>query len=89
MKLSKTILLATMLTMASLAHAVDIKIASLAPNQSAWMQDMRAAGKQIEQRTNGRVKLRFYGGGTQGTQVRSGFRLGGPVRHEEPLLGDR
>ena len=68
MKLSKTILLATMMTMASLAYAVDIKIASLAPNQSAWMQDMRAAGKEIEQRTDGRVKLRFYGGGTQGTE---------------------
>ena len=50
------------------AHAVDIKIATLAPNQSAWMQDMRAAGKEIEQRTDGRVKLRFYGGGTQGTE---------------------
>ena len=50
------------------AHAVDIKIATLAPNQSAWMQDMRAAGKEIEQRTDGRVKLKFYGGGTQGTE---------------------
>ncbi len=50
------------------AYAVDIKIATLAPNQSQWMQDMRAAGKAIEQRTDGRVKLRFYGGGTQGTE---------------------
>ncbi len=50
------------------AYAVDIKIATLAPNQSQWMQDMRAAGKEIEQRTDGRVKLRFYGGGTQGTE---------------------
>ncbi|MDH3440185.1 MAG: TRAP transporter substrate-binding protein DctP [Gammaproteobacteria bacterium] len=50
------------------AYAVDIKIATLAPNQSAWMQDMRAAGKEIEQRTDGRVKLKFYGGGTQGSE---------------------
>lgn len=50
------------------AHAVDIKIATLAPNQSQWMQDMRAAGKAIEQRTDGRVKFRFYGGGTQGSE---------------------
>lgn len=49
------------------AHAVDIKIATLVPNQSQWMQDMRAAGKEIESRTDGRVKLKFYGGGTQGT----------------------
>jgi TRAP-type C4-dicarboxylate transport system substrate-binding protein len=32
------------------------------------MQDMRAAGKVIEERTAGRVKLKFYGGGTQGTE---------------------
>jgi TRAP-type C4-dicarboxylate transport system substrate-binding protein len=50
------------------AHAVDIKIATLVPNQSQWMQDMRAAGKVIEERTAGRVKLKFYGGGTQGTE---------------------
>lgn len=53
---------------APVAHAVDIKIATLVPNQSQWMQDMRAAGKVIEERTEGRVKLKFYGGGTQGTE---------------------
>ena len=56
------------LIIASTASAVDIKIATLAPNQSQWIQDMRAAGKEIESRTEGRVKLRFYGGGTQGTE---------------------
>jgi len=50
------------------AYAVDIKIATLVPNQSQWMQDMRAAGKVIEARTDGRVRLKFYGGGTQGTE---------------------
>ena len=40
---------------ASVAHAVDIKIATLVPNQSQWMQDMRAAGKVIEERTEGHV----------------------------------
>jgi TRAP-type C4-dicarboxylate transport system substrate-binding protein len=52
----------------SLANAVEIKIATLVPNQSQWMQDMRAAGKLIEERTEGRVKLKFYGGGTQGNE---------------------
>jgi len=71
MRLSK--LLATTLLLAtcfhwSVANAVDIKIATLVPNQSQWMQDMRAAGKVIEERTEGRVKLKFYGGGTQGTE---------------------
>ena len=61
-------LLLGLMMVAPVANAVDIKIATLAPNQSQWMQDMRAAGKEIEQRTDGRVKLRFYGGGTQGTE---------------------
>ena len=57
-----------LVAMAPAAMAVDIKIATLVPNQSQWMQDMRAAGKVIETRTDGRVKLKFYGGGTQGTE---------------------
>jgi TRAP-type C4-dicarboxylate transport system substrate-binding protein len=71
MRLVKTTLLALVCLagmQANLAHAVDIKIATLVPNQSQWMQDMRAAGKLIEERTEGRVKFRFYGGGTQGTE---------------------
>jgi TRAP-type C4-dicarboxylate transport system substrate-binding protein len=68
--LKKTI--ATLLLAAGLyvpaANAVDIKIATLVPNQSQWMQDMRAAGKVIEEKTAGRVKLKFYGGGTQGSE---------------------
>jgi len=68
-------LVAVVTTMAILAmlpgsktEAADLKIATLLPNQSQWMQDMRAAGKTIEQRTDGRVRLKFYGGGTQGTE---------------------
>ncbi len=48
------------------AYATDIKIATIAPNQSTWMIDMRAAGKSIKERTDGRVNLKFYGGGVQG-----------------------
>ena len=48
------------------AYATDIKIATIAPNQSSWMIDMRAAGKTIKERTDGRVNLKFYGGGVQG-----------------------
>ena len=71
MRLSKllttTVLLAACFHL-SAANAVEIKIATLVPNQSQWMQDMRAAGKVVEERTAGRVKLKFYGGGTQGTE---------------------
>lgn len=46
--------------------AYDIKIATVAPEGSAWMQDMRAAAKEVGSRTGGRLSLRFYGGGIQG-----------------------
>lgn len=49
------------------AFATDIKIATIVPNQSAWMKEMRAAGDTIRERTDGRVNLKFYGGGVQGT----------------------
>ena len=65
-----TALLAGLCLMSAAASAADIKIATMVPENSAWMQDMRAAGKVIEQRTEGRVKLKFYGGGTQGSEDR-------------------
>ena len=52
------------------AAATDLKIATMVPENSQWMKDMRAAGKVIEQRTDGRVKFKFYGGGTQGSEDR-------------------
>lgn len=71
MTIAKT--MATLLILAAglnvpAANAIDIKIATLVPNQSQWMQDMRAAGKLIGERTEGRVRLKFYGGGTQGNE---------------------
>ena len=55
-----------------------LKIATIAPEGSAWMKDMRAGAKVIEERTEGRVKLKFYGGGIQGNdrQVRRKMRTG-------------
>lgn len=51
----------------SLLHAADLKIATVAPEGSSWMKDLRAAGLQIRERTSGRVNLKFYGGGIQGS----------------------
>jgi len=71
MRFSRILSITAMLALcfaAAVTNAAEIKIATLVPNQSQWMQDMRAAGKVIEERTAGRVKLKFYGGGTQGTE---------------------
>ena len=51
----------------ALLHATDLKIATVAPEGSSWMKDLRAAGLQIRDRTAGRVNLKFYGGGIQGS----------------------
>ncbi len=55
-----------------------LKIATIAPEGSSWMKDMRAGAKAIKERTGGRVILKFYGGGVQGNdrQVRRKMRTG-------------
>jgi TRAP-type C4-dicarboxylate transport system substrate-binding protein len=58
-----------MLTAASAARAQGpVKIATLAPEGSAWMKLMNDWKGAIEQRTNGQVKLKFYGGGVAGDE---------------------
>jgi len=46
--------------------AVTLKIATLSPDGSFWMQKMRAGGEEIEKQTSGRVSLKFYPGGVMG-----------------------
>jgi len=58
--------------------AQTLKIATIAPEGSSWMKDMRAGAKSIEKHTEGRVKFKFYGGGVQGNdkQVQRKMRTG-------------
>lgn len=71
------LLLAAALASADLA-AQTLKIATIAPEGSSWMSDMRAAADKIAGRTEGRVTLKFYGGGVQGNdrQVQRKMRTG-------------
>jgi len=48
------------------AEAITLKIATLSPDGSSWMKSMRQAAKRIEDKTQGRVKIKFYTGGTMG-----------------------
>jgi TRAP-type C4-dicarboxylate transport system substrate-binding protein len=48
---------------------VTIKIATLAPEGSAWMTGMRAGAAEIKERTERRVLFKFYGGGVQGDDM--------------------
>jgi TRAP-type transport system periplasmic protein len=60
------LLLAAVLLCAAPARALDLKIATVAPEGSAWMKAMRAGGDTIRQRTDGRVNFKFYAGGVMG-----------------------
>ncbi len=59
-------------------HAQTLKIATIAPEGSSWMHDLRAGADEIQQRSNGRVSFKFYGGGVQGNdkQVQRKMRAG-------------
>ncbi len=49
--------------------AQTLKIATVAPEGSAWMREMRAAASAAEAATEGRVKIRFYPGGVMGNDA--------------------
>jgi TRAP-type C4-dicarboxylate transport system substrate-binding protein len=58
--------------------AQTLKIATVAPEGSSWMKEMRAGANEIEVLTKSRVKFKFYGGGIQGNekQVQRKMRIG-------------
>jgi TRAP-type C4-dicarboxylate transport system substrate-binding protein len=70
------LLLAGML--AGTAAAADIKIATVAPDGSHWMGQMRAGADEVRTRTAGRVAMKFYPGGVMGNdaQVLRKIRIG-------------
>jgi len=48
--------------------AVVLKIATLAPEGSSWMKLFHQWQERVEQRSEGRVKIKFYSGGVQGDE---------------------
>lgn len=55
--------------LASFSSATTLKIATLSPDGSAWMIEMRAAAEDIAAQTEGRVKFKFYPGGVMGSDA--------------------
>lgn len=55
-----------------------LKVATLAPEGSTWMNLFHTFSKKVEERTAGRVKFKFYAGGVQGDEkdVLRKIRLG-------------
>ncbi|MEO6950517.1 MAG: TRAP transporter substrate-binding protein DctP [Polyangia bacterium] len=51
------------------AHAQTVlKIATLAPDGSAWMNLFREWGRNVEAKSAGKVKIKFFAGGSQGDE---------------------
>jgi TRAP-type C4-dicarboxylate transport system substrate-binding protein len=72
-----------------LSHPVlavtTLKIATVAPDGTTWMQELRKGGDEIARRTEGRVKLRYFPGGVMGNdnsvlrKIRIGQLQGGVI----------
>ena len=59
--------LAVFATVARPSDATVLKIATSAPDGTAWMKILRQAGTDVAITTEGRVKLKFYPAGTRVT----------------------
>ena len=84
-KLTQLCLILPLIAVASSINARTIKIATISPDGTMWMQEMRAGAKEVKKRTQGRVKLKFYPGGVMGSdenvlrKMRIGQLQGGAV----------
>lgn len=73
------------LALANAAQATVFKIATLSPDGSSWMQQMRAGAAEIAEKTGQRVRIKFYPGGVMGDdqavlrKLRIGQLQGGAV----------
>ena len=48
------------------ARAIQIKIATISPEGSVWMEKMREGAEVLARKTNNRVEIKFYSGGVMG-----------------------
>jgi TRAP-type C4-dicarboxylate transport system substrate-binding protein len=63
---SIVIFLALLACCAQTTQALELKIATVSPDGSVWMRALREAAAQIAERTDDRVRFKFYPGGVMG-----------------------
>lgn len=66
MKLRNALFFGVLAALSNIAPADTIKIATVAPDGTAWMKELRASADTVKQRTEGRVEVKFYPGGVMG-----------------------
>ena len=80
---------------AAAAQADVIKVATTAPDGTAWMKEMRAGADAVKTRTEGRVEIKYYPGGVMGDsatvqrkikigQLQGGAFTGGEIANANP-----
>jgi TRAP-type C4-dicarboxylate transport system substrate-binding protein len=80
-----SLLIALLIVPAAGAQGLRLKIATMAPDGTLWMKELKVAADEIKERTAGRVSFRFYPGGTMGAdsavlrKIRIGQLHGGVV----------
>src|SRR5689334_19121744 len=68
MKLRNPFALALLGLAGSVQAATTMKIATVAPDGTAWMREMRAGADALKKRTEGRVEIKYYPGGVMGDE---------------------
>jgi len=69
--MKKLLLSIAVLMLSGPAMAVTtLKIATATPDGTQWMKDMRAGAKEVKERTDGRVVIKYYGGGIKGNDTK-------------------
>ncbi|MDH3748337.1 MAG: TRAP transporter substrate-binding protein DctP [Gammaproteobacteria bacterium] len=78
MTMKKILFVLLVLASGGFASAATLKIATVTPEGSQWMKDMRASAAEIKEKTEGRVQIKYYGGGVMGndTKVLGRIRIG-------------
>jgi TRAP-type C4-dicarboxylate transport system substrate-binding protein len=66
--MNKFLFAAALLVATSAQAATTIKIATVAPDGTAWMREMRAGAEAVKKDTADRVNIKFYPGGVMGDE---------------------
>ncbi len=66
LSIKRFVLVFFLVLIASSAHSVTFKIATISPEGSMWMEKMRSGAKEVSEKTDNRVSFKFYPGGVMG-----------------------
>ena len=66
LSIKRFVLVLFFVLIASNSYSITLKIATISPEGSMWMEKMREGAKKIAEKTDNRVRFKFYPGGVMG-----------------------